>query len=195
MISSSARSRKSSQVGLGITQTQHTCSVGNAANIKPASAQASQQVVDLVERLHRRRRVVDRRRECPNGNVDQQANRILWILQGYALLAEDDARQYCARIQLLRAAVDTGNRQAIGDQIADGIFYLDQGSGLGSRSHQVWHIEGSDHTRGPMVDDLLGRIYPFGPIFGLLECHHAVGRRIHGPDHLAAAVANLVEHI
>ena len=157
MISNSARSRKSSQVGRRETQTQHTCGVGDAADIKPAAAQASQQVVDLVERLHRRRRVVDRRRERPNGNVDQQADRILWILQGCALLAEDNRPASTARgSSFFWAAVDVGDRQAIGHKIADGIFDLDQGvRPCGQPLDQTVRHRAQRRPRRPVVDDLL----------------------------------------
>ena len=45
------------------------------------AAEPAQQILDLIDRLNRRRRVIDRRRQCPNGDIYQQANGVFWILR------------------------------------------------------------------------------------------------------------------
>ncbi len=179
MISKSARSRKSSQVGLGKRSTQHAGAVGDAADVQPAAAQAPQQIVDLVESLDRGRRIVDGRRERPNGNVHEQADRVLGILQRCALLAEYDPFQHRAWVQLLLCTVDTGDRQAICHQVADGIFHLDQGAGFAGSLDETVRIECRNDARRPVVDDLLRGIRRTGHLVLVLYCHHAIGRHVH----------------
>src|SRR5262249_45293963 len=50
------------------------------ADLEPPPAETQQQIADLIEGLHSRRWIVDRRRQRPNGDVDEQSNRVLRVL-------------------------------------------------------------------------------------------------------------------
>ena len=83
-------------------------------------AQAAQQVLDLVQGLNRSRRVVDRRRQRANRDVDQQSDRVLGVLLECAFVSRRK-RPAQGRFGDFRfCAVDAQHGGAFDQRVADG---------------------------------------------------------------------------
>ena len=79
-ISSKARRRRSSPRGIWNHHPQLAVAVAMRSDVEVPLTQAQQQVLDLVERLNRRGWIIDRRRQCPDGYVHEQPDRIFGVL-------------------------------------------------------------------------------------------------------------------
>src|ERR1700733_2940462 len=62
-------------------------------------AETAQEALELVDRLHRGRRVVDRRRRRLYCNVDQKPDRIFWVLLEGSFALKMDGASECVLTQ------------------------------------------------------------------------------------------------
>ena len=118
-----------------------------------ASVQLDEQRLDAVDRLHRRRRVVHRRRQRADGDVDEHAQRERRILVHGPLAREHQHTPRERRVGLpLRA--EQPQRGVGPDVLADRGHDLDERAGLVRQPEQHAPIDRGQHRRRAVVPDL-----------------------------------------
>ena len=80
--------------------------IADIAGFELPAAEPTQQVLDLVKRLHCRSRIVDRRRQRPDGDIDEQPDRVFWVLLEGARGRKADRPQHRRLLQWPPRPVD-----------------------------------------------------------------------------------------
>ena len=76
-------------------EPQSAVGIDGVAGVQFRRAETAQEVLELVDRLDRGRRIVDRRRQRLDGDVDQKPDRIFWVLLEGALALQMDGPPQC----------------------------------------------------------------------------------------------------
>ena len=79
----------------GNDQPKRALLVAVVANFQSVAAKANQQVLDLIQRLHRGGRVVDGRRKRFDSDIHQQPERVFWVLLERAFIADLKGATIC----------------------------------------------------------------------------------------------------
>ena len=100
-------------------QSEGAVLIDGVAGVQFGRAQTAQEVLELVDRLDRGRRVVDRRRQRLDGDVDKKPDRIFWVLfEGSFALKADGASQ-CVLWQRRTRVVNMQQSHALDQRVAD----------------------------------------------------------------------------
>ena len=137
-------------------ESQFAVAVAILSNFQVALAQAQQQVLDLVKRLHRRCRIVDRRRQSLDGYVHKKPDRVLGILFERTLLTELNSVPQLPFINRLTRTKDMQHRRQFHDRIADRHDHLDDSAGRFGQIHQRGDIDRLYRARPSVMNQRLG---------------------------------------
>ena len=119
--------------------------------VQMAQAHDAQHPVQLVDRHHRGGRVVDRRRQGLDGDVDQDAQGEGRVLLHRALGAERDRGTQPLVVDGDGAAVQAKQRLVDREEVADLRHELDVAVGLAGQRHQARQVDGEHHPRRALV--------------------------------------------
>src|SRR4051795_9850242 len=86
-----------------------------------ATSDTEQQGADVVDHLGRRRRIIDRGRQCPDRYVHHHPNGERWILVDGPLLAERQLRSQPLGVLGARGTVEVGHHGAGHHEVTDGV--------------------------------------------------------------------------
>lgn len=76
-------------------QLESAALVHDTAAVEFGRAKTAQEVLELLDGLDRRRRIVDRRRQRPYCDIDEKSDRILWVLLEGSFALKPDSSSEC----------------------------------------------------------------------------------------------------
>jgi hypothetical protein len=113
-------------------------------NIRQAATpEATQQVLELVDSLYSRSRIVNSRRKRLDSNVNQQADRIFGILFKSAFVRKMNGPPQSMLGYLLQSATDVQKFSVINDRVANRTLYLDEAVELTCQLNKGFLIKGT----------------------------------------------------
>src|SRR5258706_195044 len=126
-----------------------------------AQADQAQQAVQLVDGEHGRCRIVDRRRQRLQRDIDQNAKSEQRILLDRALYTEGNQLPQPAIVDRARIAIKVEKRLINGDEVSHLGGELDDAIGALRFGYQRWHVRGqNDAGVAKMINDTLRRAAP-----------------------------------
>ncbi len=134
-------------MGVGKTRRKAPLIVLHAAGVERAPAEAVQQILDLVEGLNRRGRIVDGRGEGLDGDVHQQPQGILGVLLEGAFPRDPNRLPERGLRQRLPAAMHAQQQGVFGQGVADGALHHDHRIHFPGQPDQGTDLESSDRLR------------------------------------------------
>ena len=100
-------------------QPESAALVEDVARVELGRTETTQEVLELIDRLDRSRRVVDRWRQRLDGDIDEKPDRILWVLvKGSLVLKMDGADERVLRRRRSRA-MNTEENRTFDQRVAD----------------------------------------------------------------------------
>ena len=141
--------------GDGMDDAQRPVLREEAADVEVAADEVVQQGLECVDRLRRRRRVVDGRRQRAQGDVHDRADRVGRVLRDRALLGEQHGALQLAAADGRVAAADAEQRRAGAHVAADRDRQLDDRLRLRGGGDEPLAVERRDHAAGTVVGDHL----------------------------------------
>ena len=136
--------------GHGHDEPQTPVGVAHAADVQVAPTHPQEEVLDLVERLHGGRRVVDRGRQRLDGDVHQEPDRVLRVLLERPIGPELDRPPEPLGRRRRAGAVDPQDRHPVHHGVADGDRHDDDEVASARERHQRLGAHGL-HDEGPAV--------------------------------------------
>jgi len=136
-------------------ESQFSRLVAVGSDFQVALPQTNQQILNLVERLHGRRRIVNCRRQSPNGYVHKQPDRVLGILLKCALVAELNPRPQFPFINRLPRPIHSKYRHRLDECIADSYGHFDDSARRCRQLHQGGHIDSLYRARPSAMNQSL----------------------------------------
>ena len=124
------------------------CRIVGIAGVQFALPQATQQILDLVDRLDCRCRIINGRRQRLDGDVDQQADGILRVLLRRPFERQVDGPHQIAFGQRSFCAMNLKQHRIRDERVADPACQHDDGSCLLCLANQVLDVKLGNRARG-----------------------------------------------
>ena len=131
--------------------------VGDVAGVQFGCAEAAQEVLELVDRLDRRRRVVDRRRQRLDGDIDEKPDRIFRVLLEGPFAPETDGAEERVLRQRRSRTMDAQKNRALDQRVADRAGHHDRSARLPRQRDKRADVRAGDGAGLAEILHRLGR--------------------------------------
>ena len=180
-------------------QPEDAVRIGDVAGVQLDCAKAAQEILELVDRLDRRRRIVDRRRKRLDGDVDKKSDWVFRVLLEGAFAPEADGAEERVLRQGRCRLMNPQKDDALYEGVADRAGHHDRPACLSRQRDEGADVEAGNSAWLAGILQRLGRVAEPRPA----RCGVAIalygGRTAKRPEHLAdhgaPAVADQMENI